>query len=133
MLLPQFQMHMYDVSNSPTFYNLLLAQSPTCSAYIGGPYGGSHTNFISYQYCPKLGNFYLEIMQNFKGFFLMGQSMRPITLHICREKLGLEFIGLQHSLQNPGYLQLRCQTKKQLRKLHYLVLLLPYFFPEKQR
>lgn len=40
-------MHIYDVSYSPTFYNLLLAQSPTCSAYIGGPYGGSHTNFIS--------------------------------------------------------------------------------------
>jgi len=85
---------------------------------------------ISFQYCPKLGNFYVEIMQNFKGFFLMGQSIRPITLHICREKLGLEFIGLQHSLQNPGYLQLRCQTKKQLRKFHYLVLLLPYFFPK---
>lgn len=44
---PIFHMHIYDVSYSPTFYNLLLAQSPTCSAYIGGPYGGSHTNFIS--------------------------------------------------------------------------------------
>ncbi len=82
---------------------------------------------ISFQYCPKLGNFYLEIMQNFEGFFLMGLSMKPITLHICREKLGLEIIGLQHSLQNAGYLQLRCQTKKQLQKLHYFVLLLPYF------
>lgn len=60
----------------------------------------------------------------------MGQSMRPITLHICREKLGLEFIGLQHSLQKSWIFTAEMSDKEAAPEASLSCLIAAIFFPK---